>query len=81
MEQTFKRISLSKFQESFEGAAPNRNTLKRHIENGTIPGEKIGARYYIHVDLFGNLYRQQLVAGIDAEALNDPTFQNLIKGY
>lgn len=52
------RMPLSDFRRSaFRGRAPCAATLRKAIIRGELPGERIGARFFVLVDESGQLYK------------------------
>ena len=50
-----KLMKVSQYQELYftEGSAPAASTIRRQIDNGDLPGERIGKCYYVNVALLG----------------------------
>lgn len=49
------RMLLSEYRKTaFVGRAPTPNTLKSWIREGSLPGEKLGGLWFVHVDESGN---------------------------
>lgn len=69
-----KWISVTRWRELYfeEGDAPARNTVIRMIEDGELPGRRLGNRYYINQSEWE---RQTNAAGE-----NDPLVQMVMNG-
>ncbi len=70
-----KWISITRFRELYfeKGDAPARNTIIRMIEDGELPGKRLGQRYYID-------QRAWEAESSSAACSNDPLVQMVING-
>lgn len=70
------RMLLSEYQKSgFTGRPPCIATLRNHVGQGKLPGEKVGGLWYVFVDENGEPWTEQPVAST-GNALADRLLQD-----
>ena len=61
MTPRFLRLAVAEFRsQAFAGRPPSTLTIRRMIQRGDLPGERLGGKWFVHVDESGQPVKQHI---------------------